>query len=324
MLNATERNEAAVDLRVKVGSLELDNPVMTASGTVQDVRYSAQHLTLGQLGAVVSKSLSDAPWAGHAKPNLSGFAEDGTLNAIGLANPGVRRWCETVLVELHAEGATVVGSVWGRSPDDFASVSEIVSKKADIAAIELNLSCPNLEDPRHLISHSAAATSDVVSAVRSAVGPERSLWAKLSPNTTDIVEIAEAASSAGADAVTLINTLSGMLIDVASRRPVLANGYGGVSGPLLLPVAIRAIHQVHQALPDLAVVGVGGVRNGLDAIQMLMAGASAVQVGTAHFAEPGASMRVLNEIQSWCARESTTPAELVGIVSSRFASDYEQ
>ena len=179
-----------------------------------------------------------------------------------------------------------------------------------VTAVEVNVSCPNLEDARHMFAHSATATAEAVDAAGAAHLPR---WAKLSPNVTDIAEIAAAALAAGAEALTLVNTVLGMAIDVDTRRPVLAHGGGGLSGPGIHPVAVRAVWDVHAAFPEAGIVGVGGVASGADAIELLLAGASAVEVGTATFADPKAPMRVLNEVRAWCADHATARvADLIG------------
>jgi dihydroorotate dehydrogenase (NAD+) catalytic subunit len=311
----TGSSTAGVDLAVSVGSLELANPAMAASGTYGFGTEFSQLADPASLGAVVVKSLSASPWPGNPAPRLHPVAGGSMLNAVGLENPGVEQWASTGLADLLTAGARVVASIWGRSVEEYHRAAFTLAAVDGPIAWEINLSCPNLEDPRHLFAHDACAAGEVISAVREAAGPSRQLWAKLSPNVSDIVAIASAAWERGASAVTLVNTLSGMAIDVDARRPVLANTYGGVSGPALHAVAVRAIHQVHRELPRVPVVGVGGVSRGTDAVEMLMAGASAVQVGTASFFDPRAPHRVLRELARWCRRRGTTPRELIGAVA---------
>lgn len=307
------RRGSAQAMQVSVGPLTLPNPVMPGSGTYGSGAEFSPYADPALLGAVVVKSLSASPWSGHAGPNL---CQQGVsmLNAVGLANPGVGRWAEAGLKDLLQAGARVVASLWGRSVDEFAETAGALAELEGPVAWEINLSCPNMEDPGEIIAHNAAATSAVVEAVRSIAPADVSVWAKLSPNAGGLVEIASAAAEAGASAVTLVNTLSGMVIDIEAGRPILANGYGGVSGPLLLPVAVRAVHQVRQALPGLAIVGSGGVSAGVDAVQLLMAGANAVQVGAANFADPRATHRVLYELQRWCQSHGKWPSEITSTV----------
>jgi dihydroorotate dehydrogenase (NAD+) catalytic subunit len=300
---------SGVDLRVKVGKVELPNPVMTASGTAGHGAELSRYMDLSALGAVVVKSLSQDPWPGNPAPRLHG-AGVGMLNAVGLQGPGVAAWLHHDLPALRRCGARVVASIWGRRVVDYERAATTLRGAEGILALEVNVSCPNLEDASHMFAHSASATFEVVRAARTAKLP---LWVKLSPNTSDLVDIAAAARDAGADAVTLCNTALGMAIDVDRRAPVLANGGGGLSGPPVHAIAVRAVHDVHAAHPDLPIIGVGGVSRGRDAIELALAGASAVQVGTATLAEPRAAMRVLREIEDWCAVNGVASfAELTG------------
>ena len=233
------------------------------------------------------------------------------INSIGLQGPGVGAWLAHELPALLATGATVVASIWGRTVAEFALAAEaLAAAPAGVVAVEVNVSCPNLEDRRRVFAHSAAATAAVVAATEPCGRPR---WAKLSPNVADLVDIAAAAHAAGAEAVTLTNTLLAMAIDVEAGRPALGGGGGGLSGAALHPVAVRAVYDVHRALPSLPIVGVGGVSTGTEAVELLMAGASAVQVGTATFLDPRAPARVLDEVVHWCRRHGVaSAAELVG------------
>lgn len=279
---------------VQVGSVALRSPVLTASGTVGHGTELGRYLDLAGLGAVVVKSLAAYPWAGNPAPRLHATPL-GMLNAVGLQGPGVEAWRREQLPALRATGATVVASIWGRSVADYATAAEMLAG-ADIAAVEVNLSCPNLEGRRAIFAHDAALSAEVI-AVTAAAGVPR--WAKLSPNTDRVVEVAAAVHDAGADAVTLVNTLLGMVIDPTTRKPALGAGGGGLSGKAIHPVAVRTIFDVHAALPELPIVGAGGVVTGWDAIELVLAGASAVEVGTATFAEPRAPARIAGEIDAW-------------------------
>ena len=298
------------DLATRVGSVELANPVMTASGTAGHSDELAAYFDLSTLGAVVVKSLSYEPWPGNPAPRVH-EATAGMLNSVGLQNPGVEAWLAHELPALAATGARVVASIWGRTTEEFAlAAGALAAAGPEVVAVEVNVSCPNLEDRSRMFAHHPDTTAAAVEAV-APVGRPR--WAKLSPNAADLVEIAAAARAGGAEAVTLINTVMGMAIDVRSRRPVLGAGGGGLSGPAIHPVAVRAVWDVHQALPDLAVVGVGGVMGAEDAVELLMAGASAIQVGTATFADPRAPSRVVAGLQRWCRRNGVHRlAELIG------------
>jgi dihydroorotate dehydrogenase (NAD+) catalytic subunit len=210
---------------------------------------------------------------------------------------------------LLAAGARVVASIWGRSIDDYRLAAELLAD-AEVVAVEVNLSCPNLEGRRGIFAHDPQLSAEVITAARACGRP---LWAKLSANTDRIVEVAAAVQAAGAEAVTLINTLLGMVIDPESRRPVLGAGGGGYSGHPIHPVAVRAVFDVHAALPELAIVGAGGVNTGWDAMELILAGAGAMQVGTANFVDPRAPIRVLAELERWCAERGVTSlSEVVG------------
>ena len=228
------------------------------------------------------------------------------LNSVGLQGAGVAHWLDQDLPALEAAGARVVASIWGRSIEDYRRAADLLSDApAAVIAVEVNLSCPNVEHRSAVFAHSAV---EAAAAVEATAGCDRPRWAKLSPNVTDLVPIAQAVAGAGAEAVTLINTVMGLAVDVDTRRFRLGSGErgGGLSGAAIHPIAVRAVHDVHTALPDLPIVGVGGVTTGLDAVELLLAGACAVQVGTATFADPRAARRVLDELQAWCAGHGVT------------------
>lgn len=301
---------AHLDLTTRIGSIVLPNPVMTASGTAGHGAELARYVDLAGLGAVVVKSLSAEPWAGNAAPRLH-ETKGGMLNSVGLQNPGVEAWLETELPELLATGARVVASIWGFTVDAYEkAASMLAAAPPQVIAVEVNLSCPNIESRRDMFAHSPTATAATIEATAACGRPR---WAKLSPNVTDIAEIAVAALDAGAEAVTLINTVMGLAIDPETRKARLGNGGGGLSGAAIHPVAVRAVADVHAARPDAAIVGVGGVGTAEDAIELLLAGASAVQVGTATFRDPRASGRILRDIGAWCRRHGVRRlADLIG------------
>jgi dihydroorotate dehydrogenase (NAD+) catalytic subunit len=277
-------------MTVRVGSVELANPVMTASGTAGYGTELARYMDLSALGAVVVKSLAAYEWAGNPSPRLHPTAQ-GMLNAVGLQGPGIPHWLDHVLPDLLRTGATVVASIWGRTVDDYARAADLLaSAPSQVVAVEVNLSCPNLEGREAIFAHDAELAAAAVGAAAAAGRPR---WAKLSANTDRIVEVAGAVAAAGAEAVTCINTLLGLAYDPRTMRPALGAGGGGLSGRAIHPVAVRAVHDVHAAHPELPVVGVGGVSSGWDATELLLAGASAVQVGTATFADPRAAVKVL-------------------------------
>ena len=303
-----------MNLRARIGSVELPNPVMTASGTAGHGAELARSFDLSSIGAVVVKSLSAEPWAGNPAPRVH-QTPAGVLNSVGLQNPGVEAWLEHELPALRATGARVVASIWGFTVEAYEKAAAMLAGVEGLVAVEVNVSCPNVEDRRRMFAHSPGPTAEVVEASAAARLPR---WAKLSPNVTDLPEIAGAALGAGAEAVTLINTLMGMAIDPATRRPRLGAGGGGLSGPAIHPVAVRAVHDVHAAFPDAAIVGVGGVASGEDAVELLLAGARAVQVGTATFARPKAPAIVLRELARWCGRHNiSTVDELIGAAHAR-------
>jgi dihydroorotate dehydrogenase (NAD+) catalytic subunit len=276
---------------------------MTASGTAGHGTEVGSYIDLSLLGAVVVKSLSAEPWAGNPPPRLHETAA-GMLNSVGLQNPGVEAWVEHDLPALEARGARVVASIWGFSVEAYAKAAAMLSDVSSrLTAVEVNLSCPNIEGRKDMFAHSPTATAEVVEATGACRAPR---WAKLSPNVTDLTEIAAAALSAGAAGLTLINTVMGMAIDVERRRPALGAGGGGLSGSAIRPVAVRAVYDCRAALPEAPIVGVGGVRTGEDAVELLMAGADAVQVGTATFFEPRAPLRVVEELERWCRRHRVT------------------
>jgi dihydroorotate dehydrogenase (NAD+) catalytic subunit len=299
-----------VDLATAVGAVRLANPVMTASGTAGHGAELGRYVDLSSLGAVVVKSLSAEPWAGNPAPRVT-EVDAGMLNSVGLQNPGVEAWLEDELPALLATGARVVASIWGFTVEGYEkAAATLADAPAEVVAVEVNLSCPNVESRRSMFAHDARLTADAVGATEACRRPR---WAKLSPNVTDLSEIAGAALGAGAEALTLVNTVMGMSIDPETRRPRLGAGGGGLSGPAIRPVAVRAVYDVCRDFPAAPVVGVGGVATGEHAVELLLAGASAVQVGTATFADPRAAARILAELERWCRRHRVARvADLVG------------
>lgn len=295
---------------VRLGSVELPGPVMTASGTAGHGAELARYMNLSLLGAVVVKSLAAYEWAGNPAPRVHP-AGSGMLNAVGLQGPGIPHWLEYELPALIATGARVVASIWGRSVEDYRLAAQLLaSAPAEVVAVEVNLSCPNLEGRRGIFAHDAALSAQVVSATAVCGRPR---WAKLSPNTDRVVEVAAAVRDAGAEVVTLSNTLLGMVLDPASGLPVLGAGGGGYSGRPVHAIAVRTVFDVYAALPSLPIIGVGGVSDGWDAAELLLAGASAVQVGTATFADPAAPLNVQRALLAWCAERGCSPAALTGL-----------
>jgi dihydroorotate dehydrogenase (NAD+) catalytic subunit len=298
-------------LSASVGSVLLANPVMTASGTAGHGAELSPYMNLAGLGAVVVKSVSAGPWGGNPAPRLWPL-DSGMLNSVGLENRGVEHWLASELPPLAATGATVVASIWGFSASDYETVAAALAAAAGagraggVVAVEANISCPNIEDRRQMFAHSCEGVEAAVGAAAAGLGGALPLWAKLSPNVTDLPALAGAAAGAGAEAVTVINTVMGMALDPATGGMRLGAGGGGLSGPAVHPIAVRAVYEIRAAWPDLPIVGVGGVSRGVDAAELIAAGADAVQVGTATFAEPGAPARVLAELESWMAHHGLT------------------
>jgi dihydroorotate dehydrogenase (NAD+) catalytic subunit len=303
-----------VDLTARIGSVTLPNPVMTASGTAGHGTELGAYVDLSSLGAVVVKSLAAYAWDGNPPLRTHG-THAGMLNSVGLQGPGVSAWRREQLPRLIDAGARVVASIWGRSVDDYRRAAEqLAGCPPEVVAVEINLSCPNTEAGGELLAHDPDASAATVAAVEVAGRPR---WAKLSPNTSRVVEVATAVREAGADALTLVNTVLGMAIDPLTGEYVLGAGErgGGLSGPAIHPVAVRIVHDVHRAHPDLPIIGVGGVSTGADAVELLRAGACAVQVGTATFADPRACTRVLAELAELAGAIGVpATAELTGVV----------
>ncbi len=301
---------AGVDLAVTVGPLSLRNPIVAASGTFGRGGEMSQLCPPAALGAVTVKSLAPFAHEGNAPLRTCPAPGGGMLNSVGLAGPGIDAWIEHDLPELERSGATIIVSVWGRQVDDYARAAQRVhALGARVAAIELNLSCPNLGGSHEMFAQSPALTSAVVEATVGA----RPVFAKLTAQVADPVAIATAAINAGATGLTLVNTLPGLVIDIDTRRPRLGAGSGGLSGPPLHAVALRTVWLVAQALPGVAIIGTGGVRTGDDAVAMLLAGARAVGVGTATFVDPRAPLHILDGLARWCRRHHVDDIEqLIG------------
>jgi dihydroorotate dehydrogenase (NAD+) catalytic subunit len=290
----------AVDLRVDVGGgLVLDNPVIAASGTfAYGVEYGGV-VDLGALGAIVVKGISLKPSTGHPPPRMVETAA-GMLNAIGLQNIGFRRFVAEKLPSLTSRGVTVVVNCWGNTVPEYVDIVAALDGTAGIAAIEVNVSSPNKREWGGIIASDANRTQEVVGAARRA--SRKPLWVKLSPNVSDIVGVARAAEDAGADALSVANTYLGMAVDLKSRAPVLSNVTGGLSGPAIKPLNLRAVYQVSQAV-KVPVIGVGGIASGEDALEYLLVGARAVQVGTANLYDPAIAPKIVKQIRKFLAAE---------------------
>jgi dihydroorotate dehydrogenase (NAD+) catalytic subunit len=284
------------DLGIDLGFLKLKNPVLTASGTFGYGLEFEPYLSLAGLGGIVVKGLYFEPREGNPPPRLV-ETPSGLINAIGLQGVGVKDFARKVLPKLKGLDTAVIVNVCGADDDEYVAVVEFLDGEAGIAAYELNISCPNVKKEGACPALFAGPTHRLVRRVKSA--SRRPVIVKLSPNVTDIVEIARAAEEAGADALAMVNTFLAMAIDIETRRPRLANTFGGLSGPAIRPLAVRMVYQVASRV-KVPVIGMGGIMTGADAIEFLMAGASAVEVGTASFVDPDAALRIVGEIEAWC------------------------
>jgi dihydroorotate dehydrogenase (NAD+) catalytic subunit len=289
-------DEPRYDLSARLGDLALPNPVLTASGCAAAGRELEQFFDVAALGAVVTKSVMLAPRSGRPTPRMA-ETPSGMLNSIGLQGPGIDAFLEHDLPWLHERGARAVVSIAGGSVAEYAELARRLRGAPGLAALEVNISCPNVSNRGLVFACDPGAAAEVVGEVRAATAPRVPVFAKLSPDVTDIVAVARSCVQAGADGLSMINTLLGMALDLETMRPVLAGVTGGLSGPAVKPVAVRCIWQVHAALPEVPIIGMGGVRSGDDALELLLAGASAVSVGTAVFSDPNAPVRVLRELR---------------------------
>jgi dihydroorotate dehydrogenase (NAD+) catalytic subunit len=281
--------------------VELKNPILTASGTAGHGAELNEYMPLANLGGVVVKSLAAFEWPGNKAPRLHPTML-GMLNSVGLQGAGIPTWIQRDLPKLIQCQATVIASIWGRTVDDYARAAELLAPVAEhLCAVEVNLSCPNVQGDSAathvMFAHDENLTAQVMRATEACRVPR---WAKLSPNTDRLVRIAGIAHDAGAEAVTLVNTMLAMVLDTDTGLPVLGSGGGGgLSGRAIHPIAVRAVYDVAAAYPQLPIIGVGGVASGEDAAELMCAGACAVQVGTATFAEPRAALRIARELVEW-------------------------
>ena len=287
-----------VQLNTKIGSLELKNPVMTASGTFGYGTEYADFMDINRLGAIIVKGTTLNPRQGNPYPRMA-ETPSGMLNAVGLQNKGVDYFVDHIYPEVRKFQTNVIVNVSGSSIEDYAQCASIINTLDDIPAIELNISCPNVKQGGMAFGVKPESAAQVVSAVRKAY--DKTLIVKLSPNVTDITEIARAVEGAGADSVSLINTMLGMAIDAEKRKPILSTITGGMSGPAVKPVALRMVWQTAKAV-KIPVIGLGGICNATDAIEFLLAGASAIQIGTANFIDPSVSEKVIDGIQEYLER----------------------
>ena len=297
------------DLRVKIGNLELKNPVMTASGTFGYGPEHADFVELSEIGGIIVKGTTLHPRQGNDYPRMAETAS-GMLNCVGLQNKGVDYFCEHIYPEIKDIDTNMIVNVSGSSPEDYAECAARIDALDKIPAIELNISCPNVKDGGMAFGVTCEGAASVVRAVRKSY--HKTLIVKLSPNVTDITEIARAVEAEGADSVSLINTLMGMAIDIEKRKPMLSINTGGLSGPAVKPVALRMVWQVAKAV-GIPVVGLGGICNANDAIEFMLAGASAIEIGTANFLDPQVTVKVKNGINEWLDKHGCkSVTEIIG------------
>ena len=298
-----------VSMSVDLGGLAMKNPVTVASGTFAAGREYSDFVDVAALGAVTTKGVSLYGWEGNASPRIA-ETPSGMLNSIGLQNPGVNHLIEHELPWLRHVGATTIVNVSGHSFEEYVNVIEALEETDYVDAYEINISCPNVDAGGMTIGTDPKSVEQVVALCRKAT--KRPMIVKLTPNVTDITEIARAAEASGADALSLINTLLGMAIDVRTKRPQLARGVGGLSGPAVKPVALRLVWETHKAV-SVPLLGMGGISNGTDAVEFMLAGATAIAVGTANFTNPTATVEVIDGIAEYCENTGVKDVnELIG------------
>ena len=298
-------------LNVKIKDLELKNPVMTASGTFGYGLEFADLMPIDGIGGIIVKGTTLNPRQGNDYPRMAETAS-GMLNCVGLQNKGVDYFCEHIYPQIKDIDTNMIVNVSGSSPEDYAECAARIDALENIPAIELNISCPNVKDGGMAFGVTCAGAASVVKAVRQRY--HKTLIVKLSPNVTDIAEIARAVEAEGADSVSLINTLMGMAIDIEKRKTLLSINTGGLSGPCVKPVALRMVWQVAKAV-NIPVIGLGGISTAKDAIEFLMAGATAIEIGTANFLDPTVSIKVRNGINAWLdAHGCQSVSEIIGVI----------
>ena len=301
------------DLRVNIGELKLKNPVMTASGTFGYGPEYADFVELSEIGGIIVKGTTLHPRQGNDYPRMAETAS-GMLNCVGLQNKGVDYFCEHIYPEIKNIDTNMIVNVSGSSPEDYAECAARIDALDKIPAIELNISCPNVKDGGMAFGVTCQGAASVVKAVRQRY--HKTLIVKLSPNVTDIAEIARAVEAEGADSVSLINTLMGMAIDIEKRKPMLSINTGGLSGPAVKPVAVRMVWQVAKAV-NIPVIGLGGICNAHDAIEFMLAGATAIEIGTANFLDPQVTVKVKNGINEWLDSHGCKSAtEIIGALEA--------
>ena len=301
------------DLRTDIAGLKMKNPVMTASGTFGYGLEFSDIIDIERIGGIIVKGTTLNPREGNDYPRMAETAS-GMLNCVGLQNKGVDYFCSTIYPKIKDIATNMIVNVSGSCPEDYAECAARINELENIPAIELNISCPNVKQGGMAFGVTTEGASSVVKAVRKAYN--KTLIVKLSPNVTSIADIARSVEDAGADSVSLINTLMGMAIDIEKRRPVLSIATGGLSGPAVKPVAVRCVWQVAKAV-KIPVIGLGGIMNASDAIEFMLAGASAIQIGTANFIDPSVTIKTIDGINEWLDKHGCTSAkEIVGQLNS--------
>ena len=296
---------STLDFSTKIGSKRFSNPIFTASGCASSGQELSQFFSLTEIGAIVTKSIMTKARTGRATPRMA-ETPSGMLNSIGLQGPGIDAFLENDIPWLVANSAMIIVSIAGETVDEYGVLARRLRAVPGISAVEVNISCPNVENRGQVFACHPDTATAVIESVRRNIGGELPIVAKLSPDVTNIVEIAQSVINAGVDGLALINTLLGMVIDTNTMKPKLAGKTGGLSGPAIRPVAVRAIYQVHQAFPDTPIVGMGGVASGRDAFELVLAGASAVSIGTATFGNPTAVLQIRNQLSELLLEKGIT------------------
>ena len=296
---------STLDFSTKIGSKRFSNPIFTASGCASSGQELSQFFSLTEIGAIVTKSIMTKARTGRATPRMA-ETPSGMLNSIGLQGPGIDAFLENDIPWLVANSAKIIISIAGETVDEYGVLARRLRAVPGISAVEVNISCPNVENRGQVFACHPDTATAVIESVRRNIGGELPIVAKLSPDVTNIVEIAQSVINAGVDGLALINTLLGMVIDTNTMKPKLAGKTGGLSGPAIRPVAVRAIYQVHQAFPDTPIVGMGGVASGRDAFELILAGASAVSIGTATFGNPTAVLQIRNQLSELLLEKAIT------------------
>lgn len=301
------------NLSVEIAGIKLRNPVMTASGTFGYGSEFAPYMDLEKIGAIVTKGLSINPKAGNPTPRIV-ETPGGMLNAIGLQNVGIEAFINEKIPFLKTISTPVIANLYGNSLEEYGVLAEKIDEIVEVAGVEVNISCPNVKQGGIVFGTDPAAASEVIKLVRK--GTRKPLIVKLSPNVTDIVAMAKACVDAGADSLSLINTITGMAIDLQKRRPILANITGGLSGPAIKPVALRMVWQTAKAV-KVPIIGIGGIMNAVDALEFILAGATAIQVGTANFLDPSAAQTIAGDIECWLIENGVDDIrDLIGALKS--------